>query len=62
MGEAQWIKTKKRLSRQKHGIFEVELKECGHSILSIMRAKEKWADEENLKDCGSAAVSQSRVN
>lgn len=57
MGEAQWIKAKERLLRQKHGVFEVELKEFGHNILSIM-SKEKWADEENHKDwkCSSESV------
>lgn len=47
--------------RQKHGNFEVELKEFGHSILSIT-SKERCVDEENHKDCGNAAVSRLRVN
>lgn len=61
MEEAQWRKAKERCVRQKHGNSEVELKEFGRSILSIT-SKERWADGENHKDYGNAAVSQLRVN
>lgn len=57
MEEAQWIKAKERRVRQTHGNFEVELKEFGHSILSVT-SKERWTDEENHKDwkCSSESV------